>query len=98
GGAARGPAGRAGDGPPGRARGGPAMSRPATAVEAGASAGPTADPSVGSAPVRVALIGTHGFGGSHLRNLERLRSAGTAELIGVADPQEPPAEVAHLWH
>ena len=78
------------------------MSRPATAVRADRAADPTAETSVGRAvgpaPVRVALIGTHGFGGSHLRNLERLRTSGAAELIGVADPQEPPAEVAHLWH
>ena len=51
-----------------------------------------------STPVRVALIGARGFGRVHLENLERLRAAGLAELIGVVDPQEPPAEVAELWH
>ena len=40
-----------------------------------------------STPVRVALIGARGFGRVHLENLERLRAAGLAELIGVVDPQ-----------
>jgi predicted dehydrogenase len=73
---------------------------PATDAAADVAAAPTTDPAVGraSAPVRVALIGTRGFGRVHLENLERLRAAGLAELIGVVDLQEPPAEVAELWH
>jgi predicted dehydrogenase len=43
-----------------------------------------------SAPAaRVALVGVHGFGTHHLRNLERLRAAGAVELVAVADPQPP---------
>ena len=40
---------------------------------------------------RVALVGVHGFGTHHLRNLERLQAAGAVELIAVADPQPPAA-------
>jgi len=38
---------------------------------------------------RVALVGVHGFGAHHLRNLERLRAAGRIELAAVADPRPP---------
>ena len=38
---------------------------------------------------RVALVGVHGFGTHHLRNLERLQEAGVVELVAVADPQPP---------
>lgn len=38
---------------------------------------------------RVALVGVHGFGAHHLRNLERLQAAGAVELVAVADPQPP---------
>ena len=38
---------------------------------------------------RVALVGVHGFGIHHLRNLERLEAAGVVELVAVADPQPP---------
>lgn len=38
---------------------------------------------------RVALVGVHGFGTQHLRNLERLQVTGAAELVAVADPQPP---------
>lgn len=38
---------------------------------------------------RVALVGVHGFGTHHLRNLERLQAAGAVELVAVADPQPP---------
>lgn len=37
-------------------------------------------------PARVALVGAHGFGAVHRRNLARLRGAGRAELVAVADP------------
>ncbi|MFB8368243.1 Gfo/Idh/MocA family protein [Pseudarthrobacter sp. NPDC055928] len=40
-------------------------------------------------PARVALVGVHGFGTHHLRNLERLQAAGVVELVAVADPQPP---------
>ncbi|MFE4543953.1 DUF6807 family protein [Arthrobacter sp. NPDC056727] len=40
-------------------------------------------------PARVALIGVHGFGAIHLKNLERLQQAGTVELVAVADPNPP---------
>lgn len=48
--------------------------------------GPLARPAA-----RVALVGVHGFGTHHLRNLERLTAAGAVDLVAVADPQ-PPAE------
>jgi predicted dehydrogenase len=38
---------------------------------------------------RVALVGVHGFGTHHLRNLERLQAPGAVELVAVADPQPP---------
>ena len=40
-------------------------------------------------PARVALIGVHGFGAHHLKNLERLTQAGAVELVAVADPNPP---------
>ena len=40
-------------------------------------------------PARVALVGVHGFGTHHLRNLERLQAAGVVELVAVADPLPP---------
>jgi predicted dehydrogenase len=42
-----------------------------------------------TAPARVALVGVHGFGTHHLRNLERLQAAGAVDLVAVADPQPP---------
>lgn len=42
-------------------------------------------------PARVALIGVHGFGAQHLKNLERLRQSGAVELVAVADPNPPAA-------
>lgn len=44
---------------------------------------------VQSRAARVALVGVHGFGTHHLRNLERLEAAGVVELVAVADPQPP---------
>lgn len=55
---------------------------------------PKADPEGGplaGPAARVALVGVHGFGTHHLRNLERLAAAGEVDLVAVADPQ-PPAE------
>ncbi|WP_062947163.1 Gfo/Idh/MocA family protein [Brachybacterium sp. sponge] len=63
-------------------------------VPAAGSASATA----AAAPVRIALIGTRGFGRVHLENLERLREVGRAELIGVVDLHEPPAAVQGIWH
>lgn len=48
-----------------------------------------ATPRQRTGPARVALIGVHGFGAIHLRNLERLREAGKVELVAVADPNPP---------
>lgn len=56
-------------------------------AETGA-AGAAAQTSVRKA-ARVALVGVHGFGTHHLRNLERLQGAGAVELVAVADPQPP---------
>ena len=47
-----------------------------------------------SGPVRVALIGTRGYGAVHLRHLARLTEAGTARLVGVVDLADPPEVVA----
>ena len=86
------------------------MSGPATGIHPAAGTGhatravPVAGPasalaeSTAASPVRVALIGTHGFGRVHLENLERLREVGRAELIGVVDLHEPPAAVQGIWH
>ena len=52
----------------------------------------------GAAPVRVALVGTRGFGAHHLVNLDRLVGEGLAELVGVVDVAEPPAELAAIHH
>jgi predicted dehydrogenase len=42
-------------------------------------------------PARIALVGAHGFGLVHLRNLDRLTRAGAVVLDAVADPQPPDA-------
>lgn len=42
-----------------------------------------------SYPFRVALVGVHGFGTHHLRNLERLQAKGAVSLVAVADPNPP---------
>ncbi|HJG91672.1 MAG TPA: Gfo/Idh/MocA family oxidoreductase [Brachybacterium massiliense] len=49
-------------------------------------------------PVRVALIGTRGYGASHLRTLARLEQVGTARLVGVVDVVDPPEELAGIHH
>ncbi|MHA7289828.1 DUF6807 family protein [Arthrobacter sp. MDT3-24] len=38
---------------------------------------------------RIALVGVHGFGESHLANLARLEQAGALHLVAVADPNPP---------
>jgi predicted dehydrogenase len=58
----------------------------------------TSAPDGSAAPVRIALIGTHGFGAHHLRNLARLEGEGSARLVGVVDVAEPPEEVRDLHH
>jgi predicted dehydrogenase len=40
-------------------------------------------------PVRVAVVGTHGFGLSHLRTAAELTDRGLVELVAVADPVPP---------
>jgi predicted dehydrogenase len=42
-------------------------------------------------PVRVALVGAHGHGASHLRRIAGLASLGIAELCAIADPRPPDA-------
>ncbi len=45
---------------------------------------------------RVALVGVHGFGTHHLRNLERLQASGLVSLVAVADPNPPaPGTLPH---
>ncbi|WP_422934149.1 DUF6807 family protein [Sinomonas sp. P47F7] len=43
-------------------------------------------------PARIALVGAHGFGLVHLRNLDRLSRAGAVVLDAVADPRPPDAD------
>lgn len=62
------------------------------------SAGLAASIAGSSAPVRVALIGTRGYGAAHLRNLSRLAEAGIARLVGVVDVAEPPEELRGIHH
>lgn len=54
---------------------------------------PAAGRKSASAPAaaRVALVGVHGFGTHHLRNLERLQAGGAVTLVAVADPNPPAA-------
>jgi predicted dehydrogenase len=44
-------------------------------------------------PPRIALVGVHGHGASHVRNVARLETAGRVRLVAVADPR-PPDELA----
>ena len=56
------------------------------------AAAPAAEPGAehpGVPAARVALVGVHGFGTHHLRNLERLQGAGVVHLVAVADPNPP---------
>ncbi|MBP1134950.1 putative dehydrogenase [Arthrobacter sp. PvP023] len=54
---------------------------------------PATEVTITSAAARVALVGVHGFGTHHLRNLERLQKDGAVALVAVADPN-PPADGA----
>ncbi len=63
---------------------------PARAAAATAGRGAASGTS-GPKAARVALVGVHGFGTHHLRNLEHLQAAGAVELVAVADPQPPAA-------
>ncbi|WP_285249659.1 Gfo/Idh/MocA family oxidoreductase [Pseudarthrobacter sp. fls2-241-R2A-168] len=78
----------------------PATGPHATAAQA-ATAGESS-PGPGGAPAaKVALVGVHGFGTHHLRNLGRLQTAGVVDLVAVADPNPPAAgsvpETAHVF-
>jgi predicted dehydrogenase len=70
----------------------PAHSDPAADRAAGKPA-PSGAATIRTAPARIALVGVHGFGTHHLRNLERLGAQGVVELVAVADPH-PPADGA----
>lgn len=59
------------------------MATPPSAASQSGQTGPSAS------AARVALVGVHGFGTHHLRNLERLQAAGVVELVAVADPKPP---------
>ncbi|MFC8304466.1 DUF6807 family protein [Specibacter sp. NPDC057265] len=50
---------------------------------------PSPQAGAGTRTPRVALVGVHGFGAHHLRNLDRLEAAGAVKLVAVADPQPP---------
>lgn len=52
---------------------------------------PFATAAARTSPARIALVGVHGFGTHHLRNLERLSSQGKVDLVAVADPNPPAA-------
>jgi predicted dehydrogenase len=52
---------------------------------------PAPEHRIGPASARVALVGVHGFGAHHLRNLERLQASGAVTLVAVADPSPPAA-------
>ncbi|NSX38814.1 Gfo/Idh/MocA family oxidoreductase [Pseudarthrobacter oxydans] len=74
------------------------MATPTGTQSPGAPAGAAATAGRGAAAgtsgpkaARVALVGVHGFGTHHLRNLQRLQAAGAVELVAVADPQPPAA-------
>ncbi|EWS82087.1 oxidoreductase [Brachybacterium phenoliresistens] len=47
--------------------------------------------------VRVALVGTRGFGRVHFQGLQKQISEGLAELVGVVDVAEPEADVTAPW-
>lgn len=49
-------------------------------------------------PVRVALVGAHGFGRVHRERLARLEAEGTARLVGVVDRADPPAQLRAIHH
>jgi predicted dehydrogenase len=79
------------DAPAGSAAG-EAVADAAAGTSAAAIRGAAAGVAAGHVAVaRVALVGVHGFGTHHLRNLGRLQAAGAVELVAVADPQPPAA-------
>lgn len=49
------------------------------------------------APVRLALLGTRGFGAVYLRALEGPRAEGRVDLVGVVDVLEPEPDVDAPW-
>ncbi|WP_336854763.1 DUF6807 family protein [Sinomonas albida] len=65
---------------------------PTTETPTPGSAQPPTAPTPRTAPCRVALVGAHGFGLVHLRNLDRLGRGGAVVLDAVADPRPPDAE------
>lgn len=54
-------------------------------------------PSESTRTVPVALIGTRGFGGHHLRAMQPLRESGRVELVGVVDLVEPEPGIGAPW-
>ncbi|MHA7300788.1 DUF6807 family protein [Pseudarthrobacter sp. MDT1-22] len=61
-------------------------------IQQSAPAAPASSAAAGDVPAvlpRVALVGVHGFGESHLANLARLDDAGALHLVAVADPTPP---------
>jgi predicted dehydrogenase len=50
----------------------------------------------GEEPVGVLVVGAHGHGRSHLRNIRRLSEAGAVRLVGICDTQPPAGEPAAL--
>ncbi|MFC9770406.1 MULTISPECIES: Gfo/Idh/MocA family protein [unclassified Pseudarthrobacter] len=61
----------------------------ASTGEAAEPAGLRSGPQGSGPAARIALVGVHGFGTHHLRNLGRLQAAVAVELAAVADPQPP---------
>src|SRR5699024_6975965 len=85
-----------GPGPPPRGdRPGPLGDRPGPL---GDRPGPLGGRPMSPAPARIALVGTRGFGAVHLKTLARLEAASLAQLVGVVDVVEPPAELAAIHH
>ncbi|MEV7607769.1 DUF6807 family protein [Paenarthrobacter sp. NPDC089322] len=62
---------------------------PGTTQADGTAPASTTAPAKTTPPARIALVGVHGFGTHHLRNLERLGAQGAIELVAVADPHPP---------
>lgn len=61
-------------------------------IQQSAPAAPASSATAGDVPAtlpRIALVGVHGFGESHLANLARLEKAGALHLVAVADPNPP---------
>jgi predicted dehydrogenase len=72
------------------------LSTPESGLHPAMAGAPTPDLADAPTPVlaegsaaKVALVGVHGFGTHHLRNLERLQAAGVVDLVAVADPNPP---------